>query len=100
VDQRFAGGARLCATSTLLRTKAYAKCWTPKACSSEDLWTSEKILNFGLGDSAWCSERRASKNQQRRTEPSHVDSLIFGSQTRVVLQASVNNELNVGTLSL
>ncbi len=35
-----------------------------------------------------------------RTEPSRVDSLIFGLQTRVVLQASVNNELNGGTLSL
>jgi hypothetical protein len=57
-------------------------------------------LNCELVTRPGAANGELAQDQQRRTEPSRVDSLIFGSQTRVVLQASVNNELNGGTLSL
>jgi hypothetical protein len=59
-----------------LRGLEIDQCWTPKAYSSEDLWTSEKIFNFGLGDWAWCSERRASTDaSQRALHGGHLEGV-------------------------
>jgi hypothetical protein len=53
---------RAIAAATLRRTKAYAKCWTPKVYSSEEPLDFNASWLHPMGDSAWCSERRASKN--------------------------------------